>query len=123
MTFSKHGMRPFISNWNELATKMMQRLQRELSADPENDYLAALHKEIASSFQYADKLGVLGNLTPIAPILPMHMSVSGITLKTFSIISSFGTAQDITAEEIKVETFFPADEFTKTFFQRLVENG
>jgi transcriptional regulator with XRE-family HTH domain len=123
MTFSEHGMRPFISNWDEMATHMMQRLQRELSADPENDYLAALHKEIASDFHYEDKIGLLGNLTPIAPILPMHMTVNGVTLKTFSMISSFGTAQDITAEEIKVETFFPADEFTKVFFQRLAANG
>jgi transcriptional regulator with XRE-family HTH domain len=119
MTFSEHGMRPVISNWDEMASHLMQRLQRELSADLENEYLAELHKEIAADFHYEDKLGVLGSLTPIAPILPMHMTVGGITLKTFSMISSFGTAQDITAEEIKVETFFPADDFTKTFFQGL----
>lgn len=123
MTFSEHGMRPFISNWEEMAMHMMQRLQRELSADPENDYLAALHKEIAADFHYEDKIGLLGNPTPIAPILPMHMTVGDVTLKTFSMISSFGTAQDITAEEIKVETFFPADAFTRVFFQRLAENG
>lgn len=82
-----------------------------------------MHKEIAADFHYEDKIGLLGNLTPIAPILPMHMTVADVTLKTFSMISSFGTAQDITAEEIKVETFFPADAFTRVFFQRLAENG
>jgi len=58
---------------------------------------------------------------PLAPILPMEMTTAGMTLKVFSMISSFGTALDITAEELKVETFFPADEFTKVFFKRLSE--
>ena len=122
MTFSEQGMKPFISNWDELAMHLVLRLQRELSADPENGYLEALHHEISAGFQFEDKVSALGNLMPMAPIMPMQMSVGGITLKTFSMISSFGTAQDITAEEIKVETFFPADEFTKDFFHRLKEN-
>jgi hypothetical protein len=122
MTFSELGMKPLISNWDELARHLMLRLQRELSADPENDYLAALYHEISASFDVEDKLGILENMALTAPVLPMEMSVGGVTLKIFSMISSFGTAQDITAEEIKVETFFPADDFTKTFFQQLAAN-
>jgi transcriptional regulator with XRE-family HTH domain len=122
MTFSEHGMRPMIANWDELSKHLITRLQRELGADPENKYLAALQQEILSSENFGDKGDPLDNLMPLAPILPMQLSVGDTTLKTFSMISSFGTAQDITAEEIKVETFFPADEFTKTFFQRLSES-
>ena len=34
-------------------------------------------------------------------------------------ISTFGTALDITADELRVETFFPADDFSTQFFQSL----
>lgn len=122
MTFSESGMKPFIANWDELALHLIQRLQREFSADPENSYLSSLYKEISATFESVEKGRILDSFAPIAPILPMHMSVAGVTLKTFSMISSFGTAQDITAEEIKVETFFPADEFTKNFFLQLQHN-
>ena len=58
-------------------------------------------------------------INPLAPILPMELNAGGITLKVFSMISTFGTALDITAEELKIETFFPADEFTENFFRRI----
>lgn len=31
-------------------------------------------------------------------------------MRLFSIISTFDTAQDVTADELRIETFFPADE-------------
>ena len=58
-------------------------------------------------------------VNPLAPVLPMEISAGGVTLKVFSMISTFGTALDITAEELKIETFFPADELTKNFFKAL----
>ena len=116
MTFSDQGMKPLIANWDELARHLVLRLQRELNADPENEFLNGLYQEIMALNPFDEAASPFDMTTPIAPILPMQMSVGGITLKTFSMISSFGTAQDITAEEIKVETFFPADEFTKAFF-------
>jgi len=62
-------------------------------------------------------------IQPFAPILPMEITLGSATLKVFSMISSFGTALDITAEELKIETFFPADDFTAMFFKQLATNA
>lgn len=119
MTFSEQGMRPLIANWDELAKHLIIRLQREMSADPDNPYLAQIFEEISEKTELPSIQSVSDMLDPVAPVLAMQMQVGDVSLRTFSMISSFGTAQDVTAEELKVETFFPADEFTKEFFQRL----
>jgi transcriptional regulator with XRE-family HTH domain len=119
MTFSKQGMQPLISNWDELAKTLLLRLQREVNADPNNETLSDLLLELSEASNVELSLGLSDMIDPLAPILPMEMMAGGATLKVFSMISSFGTALDITAEELKVETFFPADDFTTEFFKRM----
>ena len=115
LTFHPQGMQPLISNWTEMAKLLLFRLQREVTADPNNTFLSDLLEEVTEMSGLDVGRTVADMSQPLAPILPMEMTTAGMTLKVFSMISSFGTALDITAEELKVETFFPADEFTKVF--------
>lgn len=113
MTFHPTGFRSLISNWEQVGAGLLLRLQREVSADPCNHYLSTLLAE-ASEMIDTNALNLDG---PIPPVMPMTLKIGGLELKTFSMISSFGTAQDVTAEELKVETFYPADEATRLFFE------
>ncbi len=53
------------------------------------------------------------------PIFPLEFTLGAQTLKVYSMMSTFGTALDLTADELRVETFFPADDFSKDFFRAL----
>jgi len=117
MTFHPKGMRPLIRNWDELAKALLLRLQRDVNADPDNPFLGQLLQEMTAISDIDLSVSLTEIATPTTPILPMEISTGGVTLKIFSMISSFGTAQDITAEELKIETFFPADDFTTQFFK------
>jgi len=119
LTFHPLGMQAMIGNWNEMAQLLLLRLQREVTADPSNNFLCGLLEEMTEMSGIGVVRGITDVCIPLAPIVPMEMTAAGITLKVFSMISSFGTALDVTAEELKVETFFPADDFTKLFFERL----
>jgi len=121
LTFHPLGMQPLIENWSEMATLLLLRLQREATADPNNDFLSDLYEEMAEISGLENLQGMADINTALAPVFPMEMTTAGITLKVFSMISSFGTAQDVTAAELKVETFFPANDFTKLFFERIAE--
>lgn len=112
MTFHEKGFRSLISNWENLSRGLLARLQQEVSADPCNVYLSELYEECQ------DRAGPFDLCLEdsLAPVLPMELTFGDTKLKTFSMISSFGTAQDVTAEELKVETFYPADDFTRAFF-------
>jgi len=121
LTFHPLGMQPLIGNWSEMAKLLLLRLQREVTADPNNNFLSDLLEELTENSGFEVVRGITDMCIPLAPILPMEMTTGGITLKVFSMISSFGTALDVTAEELKVETFFPADDFTKLFFKQLAK--
>ncbi len=40
-----------------------------------------------------------------------------LELKLFTVVSTFGTPQDVTLQELRIETFFPADETTEQYLQ------
>jgi hypothetical protein len=55
------------------------------------------------------------------PFLTIKYRWKNSTLRLFSAITTFGTAQDIALQELRVESFFPADEGTRTVLNRLTE--
>jgi len=50
------------------------------------------------------------------PVLPIIYGKGQAQLSLYSIISTFGTAQDITANELRIESFYPSDKQTAKFF-------
>ena len=51
--------------------------------------------------------------TELLPMLPLQFVLGELSLSFYSVISSFGTAQDITANELRIETFYPTDDTTR----------
>lgn len=122
LTFHHQGMQPLIRNWDQVATLLLSRLQREAAADPTNNALQQLCADIMAYPHVApDWTNTPWNSAP--PILPLTVAAGGQALNIFSMISTFGTALDITAEELRVESFFPADEFSALFFRALAAQG
>jgi transcriptional regulator with XRE-family HTH domain len=115
-TFSHLGMRPFITNWSEIANPLILRLQSEVSEDPQNTFLQELLEEALSSSDTVT-YSATDIANTIAPIWSLKMKFGDIELKMFNMVSTFGTALDVTASELKIETFFPADDITKAFFE------
>lgn len=115
LTFAEHGLRPFISNWQDIANPLLLRLQREVNSDPDNDFLTTLFDEL-QPLSGCHEYSSTDIAATIAPVLSLQLNLGEIKLNMFSMVSSFGTAMDVTAAELKVETFFPADVQTKQFF-------
>jgi hypothetical protein len=45
------------------------------------------------------------------------MQVADLSISMFAIVATFGTAQDVTADELRIETLFPADAATEALFR------
>ncbi len=45
-----------------------------------------------------------------APIVDLHFDVAGTSFRFFSVVSTIGAPIDVTAQELRVEAFFPADD-------------
>jgi hypothetical protein len=47
------------------------------------------------------------------PFLTINYRWKNSTLRLFSTVTTFGTAQDVALQELRIECFFPADETTR----------
>ena len=106
------GMRPFVRNGDEVARKVLNRLQRDLGVAETRDA-----RDEALLNEIEPVLACLG--TPPAPtempplIVGIQLRRGDLALNLFTTIATLGTAQDVTLQEIRIETLFPADAGTK----------
>jgi transcriptional regulator with XRE-family HTH domain len=120
MTFHPQGMQPMLKNWPEVAKLLLTRLQREVAADPTHQALRQLLADIGQFPGVPEDWQSQAWLLPMPPpIFPLEFALGAQSLKVYSMVSTFGTALDITADELRVETFFPADDFSRAFFRAL----
>lgn len=112
--FHPQGIRPWVSNWDTIAPLLWQRARREaetLGGQDMHDILADLGR-----YQDAEVLWVPEE-TALVPVLPLEMEKDGLRVSLFTVISTFGTAQDVTADELRIESFFAADAATEQLFR------
>jgi hypothetical protein len=103
---------------------MLERLQREIIAAPMDQSLRALHQDLVAMAGLG-KAGKPPGCAPSAltPTVNVEVALGDHTLRVFSLLSTFGTAQDVTTDELRIATFFPADEVTAAFFQSMAADG
>jgi transcriptional regulator with XRE-family HTH domain len=116
LLFHPCGIRPFIANWASAGPLVWHRAEREAEALGGHE-MAALLDELRA-FQDSDTLDCAES-PPLVPVLPLVIERDGVRISLFSVISTFGTAQDVTADELRIESFFPADEATEALFRSL----
>jgi transcriptional regulator with XRE-family HTH domain len=105
------GLAPRIGNLHEWSAHCVARLHRHWIATGDASILQ-LENEIRGYPGVA--VGPIADLNPIASLfVPLvFRTTSGDTLRLFSTITTFGTALDITLEELAIESHYPADEAT-----------
>lgn len=116
LTVHPKGLRQFISNWDEIAGAFIRRLQRE-AAESNDPKVYAKLEQLSTHLDNIDQSAA--TVKPLLPILPLEFGPfpgNTPTLSLFSVFSTFGTPQDITADELRIETFYPTDQATTEFF-------
>jgi len=120
LCLADHALRPYIRNWQELVYAFLQRTRRALLVNPRDTRLPLLIEEIVnhpdapSSWQEPDWS------TPPSPAITMVLEKAGERYELFTMLAHFGSAQQITLEELSVELFYPADSRTR---ERLISLG
>ena len=106
--FHAHGLRSCIVNWDEVAHDLLTRAERDLGDSRDDPIATALLEEIRGC---AGALAREALSAPRAPglLLPVHLRKNSLELRIFSTIMTLGTPRDVTLQELRIETFFPAD--------------
>ena len=118
MTFHPDGFRPFIVNFDEAAPVLLNRTRREAAACGSQKLLALLD-EILAYPGIPEAWKAPDWQAPPPPVLPLELARGEVRLKLFSMITTFGTPQDITTDELRVESFFPADAASAELLKKL----
>jgi transcriptional regulator with XRE-family HTH domain len=108
--FHPQGLRRCIVNWEDVAQHLARRAERELSHLGDDKEAAAL---LAEMREYVGPVVRQTRLNTAELLLPVHLRRDGFELRLFSTIMTLGTPQDVTLQELRIETFFPADDESK----------
>jgi transcriptional regulator with XRE-family HTH domain len=118
--FHPKGIRPLVTNWPAVGPLIWRRALREAEAVGGQEMKAVL--DDLGQLQDAEMLGSPAD-TALVPVMPFDLSVNGLTISMFAIVATFGTAQDVTADELRIETLFPADPETEALFRGVAHAG
>lgn len=112
------ALRPSIVNWEATAAALIQWLHRDLlrSADTE---LRRLLDELLAYPDVPHNWRTLDLDAPTAPFLAIEMQKGDAHFRFFTTLTTLGTPYDITLHELRVESFFPADDATDGAMRRL----
>ncbi len=118
--FSADMLRPFIVNWDEMATDMIRRLHQEIDWVPTDAVLQDLLAEILRYPGVPEHWRTRQMETRISPLLDFIWRKGDVELRFFSTWTTFGSPHDVTLEELRIESSFPSDEHTAAVWQDIV---
>ncbi len=107
LLFHPDGAHRFIVNWPEVAAGMLVQLHRAADLDPGRAG-ALLQEALAYPAAPADWRPPDPSEPPLL-LLPVRFRKGEVEFGTFSTIMVFAAPQDVTLQELRLETFFPAD--------------
>ncbi|HUR39975.1 MAG TPA: helix-turn-helix domain-containing protein [Verrucomicrobiae bacterium] len=116
MIFSEHGLRPYIRNFEDVARMLLGYVQREAG---QSAAAAEILEELLRDTGLPRRLRASEPLPQPTPVFATQLEALGVKLSLFTMISTFGTPQDVTAEELRVGSFYPADDDTEAFLRNL----
>jgi len=113
------ALRPHIVNWLEVAASLVARLHREIAARPGDSELAQLLARVLAlpDVPTSWRMPELGRSAP--PTIIVHLRAAALDVKLFTMLTSIGTPLDVTAEELHIESYFPADDASDTALRSL----
>ena len=116
------GMQPFIRNFEEVAVPLLARTAREALEHPHVQQLLDEVLQYPTVPARWRALDLHRTANPL-PVLPTKFAVGDHRLEMFSMMTTFGTPLDLTTDELRVESFFPADPASEVLLRALAARG
>ncbi|PRY44652.1 helix-turn-helix domain-containing protein [Umezawaea tangerina] len=125
--FHPDGVRPHVANWQEVAEALVRRVRREAIGGVTDERAQRILEEVLSYPGVPASLRSLDTSAPLLPIVPIRYALGERRFDYFSTVTTLGTPQDVTLQELRIECFFPVDDETRAAAHELagsdVHNG
>jgi len=116
-------VRGHITNWDAVVPALLDRARREAVGGVFDRATADLVAALRDRPDVAELVS-RDDVTPAAaPVVDLHFDVAGTELRFFSVVSTIGTPIDVTAQELRLEAFFPSDDQTRDVWAGLTSRN
>jgi hypothetical protein len=122
LTFAPDGLRAHMESWERTAAPMLRRLLHDASEHPDDRTLGALVHEVLAYPGVRDLASAL-RTDPDDPLVTARYVVGGAEIALFTTITTIGDAHDLTLAELRLETFWPADEASARVWADVMRPG
>jgi hypothetical protein len=123
LVFDPQGLRPFIENWHVVAAHIIRRVHRESGDNPSDETMKRFLEELLSYPGVPSRWHILDLDDTAPPFLTINYRWKNSTLRWFSALTTLGTPLDVALQELRIESFFPADEATRSEVNRLADEA
>jgi transcriptional regulator with XRE-family HTH domain len=107
------AVRDAVSNWEAVVPALLERARREAVGGVLDPATRELLDRLCSRADVASLLGDLPPRSASVPVIDVCFKFAGAALSFFSVVSTVGTPIDVTAQELRLEAFFPSEEKTR----------
>lgn len=112
LMFHPEGLRPFVRNWESVAESLVRRVHREAVGGVPDEETTRLLAEVLAYAGVPQPLRDMTTEKPLLPVVPVSFRKDELAFDFFSAVTTLGTPQDVTLQEIRIECFFPVDDRT-----------
>lgn len=111
LTLHPDGIRGCLNNWEPVATALIDRLEREQAHRPADEDLRAVLEEMLAYDGVAELRSGPALPSGADLLIPLDLTtLDGRRVRLVSTIATIGAPFDVTLDELRLETFFAADE-------------
>jgi transcriptional regulator with XRE-family HTH domain len=116
-------VREHVLNWPAVVPALLDRARREAVGGVLDRATTALVDRLRALPEVAGLLAAADSSTPQGPVIDVSFDVDGVAVHFFSVVSTIGTPADVTAQELRVEAFFPSVDETRERWPALAAAG
>lgn len=118
--FKSDLARKYVKNWPSVATALIARTYREMLGGIHDRGAQKVLLEVLAYPDVPAQLRTPDLSQPLTPFVPILFEKDGRAFNFSSLITTLGTPQDITLQELRIECFYPMNETTEKNMQLLL---
>jgi transcriptional regulator with XRE-family HTH domain len=108
-------IRPYVANWEQAGEALVQRVHREAVGGVPDVETTRLLDDVLALPGIPPGWRTPDFAAARPPVLPVEFAKDGLELSYFSMVTTVGTPQDVTLQEIRLESFFPVTAATERY--------
>ncbi|MBX3189535.1 MAG: helix-turn-helix domain-containing protein [Labilithrix sp.] len=110
--FDRRALRDSLVNFDDVAASIITRLQREASAEGSDGPSRKLLAKVMAYDGLPKKVFRSDPSAQLSLMIPVHLRRGDLEVRFFTTLTTLGTPLDVTLDELRIESYYAADDAT-----------